>query len=150
MILYQSTFNSANFDIMFFTCSHGEGGGGGLSDLKFGAFIGHFPSDGAASNAVKGLNIFNYKSRIIAHHHWATILELLSKQKRRVDVTNRNTEKFVSALLSSTCHLTLIQILFRLGRWWEQLQTCDISSSPICARITRLLIFNSRQGNVWT
>ena len=74
MILYQSTFNSANFDIMFFHVLIrgmlvGGGGGGGLSDLKFGAFIGHFPSDGAASNAVKGLNIFNYKSRIIAHHH---------------------------------------------------------------------------------
>ena len=48
----------------------GGWGVGGLSDLKFGAFIGRFPSDGAASIAVKGLNIFYYKSRIIiAHHH---------------------------------------------------------------------------------
>ena len=30
--------------------------GGGLKDLKLGTFIGRFPSDGAASKAVKGLN----------------------------------------------------------------------------------------------
>ena len=86
-------------------------------------FIGRFPSDGAASMEVKGVNLFCYKSRKIAHHHWATILELLSYQKRRVDATNRNTEKFVSALLSSIWHLIILHILFRLGRWWEQLQT---------------------------
>ena len=32
-------------------------GGGGLKDLKLGTFIGRFPSDGAASKAVKGLNL---------------------------------------------------------------------------------------------
>ena len=33
----------------------GGGGGGGLNDFKFGTVIGRFPSDGAASMAVKGL-----------------------------------------------------------------------------------------------
>ena len=33
----------------------GGGGEGGLSDLKFGTFIGRFPGDGAARMALKGL-----------------------------------------------------------------------------------------------
>ena len=35
---------------------HEKGGGGGLNDFKFSTFIGRFPSDGAASMAVKELN----------------------------------------------------------------------------------------------
>ena len=31
------------------------GGGGALNDFKFGTFIGHFPNEGVASMAVKGL-----------------------------------------------------------------------------------------------
>ena len=37
----------------------GRGGGGGGLNFKFGPFIGRFPSDGAASIAVKGLNGFD-------------------------------------------------------------------------------------------
>ena len=40
-----------------FTCSC-EGGGGGLNDFKFGAFIGRFLSDGMASIAVTGLKFY--------------------------------------------------------------------------------------------
>ena len=34
-----------------------RGRGGGINDFKFGTFIGRFKSDGAASVAVKGLNV---------------------------------------------------------------------------------------------
>ena len=38
-------------------CVEGGGGGGrGVTDFKFGTFIGRFQSDGASSMAVKGLN----------------------------------------------------------------------------------------------
>ena len=69
-----------------FTCSckgrgwGGGGGGEGLNDLKFGTFIGRFPSDGATSMAVKGLilspesfttvavNHFTFSSAVIIEH----------------------------------------------------------------------------------
>ena len=52
----KSTFNIEPFDRNLFTCSCE--GGTGLSDFKFGTFIGGFPSDGVASMAVKGLKSY--------------------------------------------------------------------------------------------
>ena len=43
-----------HFDRNTFTCSR-EGGKKSLNGFKFCTFIGRFPSDGAASTAVKGL-----------------------------------------------------------------------------------------------
>ena len=42
--------------IEIFSCAHAKGGKK-LDDFKFGTFIGSFPSDGAASIAVKGLTL---------------------------------------------------------------------------------------------
>ena len=49
----KSTFNIEPFDRNLFTCSCE--GGTSLNDFTFGTFIDPFPSDGAASMAVKGL-----------------------------------------------------------------------------------------------
>ena len=49
----------------------GVGGGGSLNDFYFGTFIGHFPSDGEASLAVKGLKGW-VEGHICAYCQWMT------------------------------------------------------------------------------
>ena len=50
--------------------SWGGGGGGGLNDFKFGTFTGHFPSDGVASMAVKGLSPFLIGRMFLREPSW--------------------------------------------------------------------------------
>ena len=57
MVLQTNLLSILSLLIEIFSRAHAKGGTG-LSDFKFGTFIGGFPSDGAASMAVKGLKSY--------------------------------------------------------------------------------------------
>ena len=71
-----------NFDRSSFTCSSHAKGAQRVNNFEYGTFIGCFPSDDAASLAVKGLIFFYASSKqrsspIHEHKNWTTALTKL-------------------------------------------------------------------------
>ena len=58
--------------------AHGGGGGESINGIKFGTVIGHFPSDGTASMAVKGLKGRKWNNRAVGFSLLVTLGALSS------------------------------------------------------------------------